>query len=73
MQPPDKLDEPHAHPTSVGVTIPGDLTTVTFHCGNVVIRLTCNEPSKAAVENFQAALHAIPLSHGREGANWRYS
>lgn len=39
--------------------IPGNSKTFTFHCRNVVIRLTCNVPSKEAVEHFQAALHGI--------------
>lgn len=51
------LDEPDWHQTSDAIS--GNLKTVTFHCGNFVLRLTCNEPSKEAVENFQTALYGI--------------
>lgn len=36
--------------------------------GHFVIRLTCNESSKEAVENFRAALHVILHRITAEGA-----
>ena len=51
------LGELNCHQTSDAIS--GNLKTFTFHCENIVIRLTCNEPSKEAVENFQTALHSI--------------
>ncbi|KYP79828.1 hypothetical protein AYW79_13090 [Ferroacidibacillus organovorans] len=51
------LCEPNCHQTSDAIS--GNVKTFTFDCGNIVIRLTCNEPSKEAVENFQTALHSI--------------
>lgn len=45
----DDLGALNCHQTSD--VIPGNLKTFTFHCRNVVIRLTCNEPSKEAAEN----------------------
>ena len=51
------LDELNCHETSDAIS--GNLKTVTFHCGNFVLRLTCNAPSKEAVENFQTALYGI--------------
>ncbi len=51
------LGELNCHKTSDAIS--GNLKTFTFHYGHFVIRLTCNEPSKEAVENFQAALHVI--------------
>ena len=51
------LGEMNCHLTSDAIS--GNLKTFTFHYGHFVIRLTCNEPSKEAVENFQSALHGI--------------
>ncbi|QSO53020.1 hypothetical protein JZ785_03700 [Alicyclobacillus curvatus] len=38
---------------------PAGTKTVTFHRGNITIRLTCNEPSTASLENFRVALYEI--------------
>ncbi|KUO96115.1 hypothetical protein ATW55_14375 [Ferroacidibacillus organovorans] len=62
----DDLGALNCHRTSDAIS--GNLKTFTFHCRNVVIRLTCNEPSKEAVENFQAALHVILHRMTVEGA-----
>lgn len=60
------LGELNCHQTSDAIS--GNLKTFTFHYGHFVIRLTCNEPSKEAVENFQAALHVILHRITAEGA-----
>lgn len=63
------LREPDDHSTCNEISLSDSMKTFTFRCGNIVIRLTCNEPSKRAVDNFQAALHVILHSMVAESSN----
>jgi hypothetical protein len=63
------VGKPDGHPTCDEISLADGMKTFTFHCGNTVIRLTCNEPSKAAVENFQAALQGILQDDGPRGSS----
>ena len=73
MQSFGELDEAHENQTSEGVAVSRVLKTFTFYCGHFVIRLTCNQPSSEAVENFQTALHVILHRMKAEEANGCYS